>query len=95
MPTNAISSPGALTRLLEEAGFEAVEVRDLSPHIRPMTRLFYALALAPFWLVSLLRLERYFINTVAGVGAYRGYGFWRYIQVSARKPGEEALVVEG
>ncbi|KAI1162738.1 S-adenosyl-L-methionine-dependent methyltransferase [Nemania serpens] len=94
MPTNAISSPGAFQRMLEGAGFVDVEVRDLSPHIRPMTRLFYALAIVPFYVISLLRLERYFINTVAGVGAYRGYGFWRYVQVKARKPGEGARVEE-
>ncbi|KAI0458299.1 S-adenosyl-L-methionine-dependent methyltransferase [Xylaria acuta] len=92
MPTNAISSPGAFKRMLEEAGFVDVEVRDLSDHIRPMTRFFYVLAIVPFWIISLLHLERYFINTVAGVGAYRGYGFWRYVQIEARKPGEGALV---
>ncbi|KAI1112546.1 S-adenosyl-L-methionine-dependent methyltransferase [Nemania sp. NC0429] len=89
MPTNAISSPGAFKRMLEGAGFVDVEVRDLSAHIRPMTRLFYVLAIVPFYVISLLRLERYFVNTVAGVGAYRGYGFWRYVQVRARKPGGE------
>lgn len=94
MPTNAASSPGAFKRMLEAAGFVDVEVRDLSDHIRPMTRLFYILAIVPFWIVSLLRIERYFINTVAGVGAYRGYGFWRYVQIEARKPGEGALVEE-
>ncbi|KAI0440886.1 S-adenosyl-L-methionine-dependent methyltransferase [Xylaria telfairii] len=92
MPTNAMSSPGAFKRMLEEAGFVDVEVRDLSDHIRPMTRFFYLLAIVPFWIISLLHLERYFINTVAGVGAYRGYGFWRYVQIEARKPGEGALV---
>ncbi|KAI0477040.1 S-adenosyl-L-methionine-dependent methyltransferase [Xylaria cf. heliscus] len=92
MPTNAISSPGAFKRMLEEAGFVDVEVRDLSDHIRPMTRFFYVLAIVPFWIISLLHLERYFINTVAGVGAYRGYGFWRYVQIEARKPGQGALV---
>ncbi|KAI0430886.1 S-adenosyl-L-methionine-dependent methyltransferase [Xylaria sp. FL1042] len=94
MPTNAASSPGALQRMLEEAGFVDVRVRDLSDHIRPMTRFFYVLAIVPFWIISLLRLERYFINTVAGVGAYRGYGFWRYVQIEARKPGVGALVEE-
>ncbi|KAF2964728.1 hypothetical protein GQX73_g8848 [Xylaria multiplex] len=94
MPTNAVSSPGAFKRMLEEAGFVDVQVRDLSDHIRPMTRFFYALAIVPFLVISLLRLERYFINTVAGVGAYRGYGFWRYVQIEARKPGEGALVEE-
>ncbi|KAI0196423.1 S-adenosyl-L-methionine-dependent methyltransferase [Astrocystis sublimbata] len=92
MPTNAISTPGAFKRMLEEAGFVDVEVRDLSDNIRPMTRFFYLLAIVPFWIISLLHLERYFINTVAGVGAYRGYGFWRYVQIEARKPGEAALV---
>ncbi|KAI3325821.1 2-heptaprenyl-1,4-naphthoquinone methyltransferase [Xylariaceae sp. AK1471] len=94
MPTNAISSPGAFKRMLEEAGFVDVQVRDLSDNIRPMTRFFYGLAIVPFWIISLLRLERYFINTVAGVGAYRGYGFWRYVQIKARKPGEGALAEE-
>lgn len=92
MPTNAISSPGAFERMLEEAGFVDVKVRDLSDHIRPMTRFFYFLAIVPFWIITLLHLERYFVNTVAGVGAYRGYGFWRYVQIEARKPGEGALV---
>ncbi|GAP90713.1 putative methyltransferase type 11 [Rosellinia necatrix] len=93
MPTNAASRPGALPRLLEEAGFVDVRVRDLSAHIRPMTRLFYALAIVPFLLlVRLLGLERRLVNTVAGVGAYRGRDFWRYIQIVARKPGVGALV---
>ncbi|KAI1198774.1 S-adenosyl-L-methionine-dependent methyltransferase [Nemania serpens] len=94
MPTNAISSPGAYRRMLEGAGFVDVEVRDLSAHIRPMTRLFYVLAIVPFYIIRLLGLERYFVNTVAGVGAYRGYGFWRYVQVRAMKPGEGAMVEE-
>ncbi|KAI0599762.1 S-adenosyl-L-methionine-dependent methyltransferase [Biscogniauxia sp. FL1348] len=86
MPTNAISSPGALGQMLERAGFVDVEVRDLSENIVPMTRFFFALAIVPFLIVSLLGLERYFINTVAGVQSYRSRGFWRYIQISARKP---------
>ncbi|KAK5625720.1 hypothetical protein RRF57_001436 [Xylaria bambusicola] len=94
MPTNAVSSPGAFKRMLEDAGFVDVQVRDLSDHIRPMTRFFYVLAIVPFLIISLLGLEKYFINTVAGVGAYRGYGFWRYVQIEARKPGEGALVQE-
>ncbi|KAI1822194.1 S-adenosyl-L-methionine-dependent methyltransferase [Xylaria intraflava] len=95
MPTNAISSPGAFKRMLEEAGFVDVRVRDLSDHIRPMTRFFFALAIVPFWIVSLLRLERFFVNTVAGVGAYRGYEFWRYVQIEARKPGDANGIVDG
>jgi sterol 24-C-methyltransferase len=86
MPTYAISNRGAFKAMLERAGFVDVEVRDLSDNIRPMTRFFYALAIVPFKIVSLLGLEKHFINTVAGVQSYRGYGLWRYIQISARKP---------
>ncbi|KAI1121732.1 S-adenosyl-L-methionine-dependent methyltransferase [Nemania abortiva] len=92
MPMNARSRQGALQEMLEAAGFVDVQVNDLSAHIRPMTRFFFLLAIVPFWIVSLLGLERYFINTVAGVGAYRGYDFWRYVQIQARKPGEGASV---
>ncbi|KAI1846834.1 hypothetical protein JX266_007055 [Neoarthrinium moseri] len=86
MPTYAISKRGAFKEMLEKAGFVDVQVRDLSDNIRPMTRFFYLLAIVPFKIVSLVKLERHFINTVAGVQSYRGHGLWRYIQVTARKP---------
>ncbi|KAL4798813.1 S-adenosyl-L-methionine-dependent methyltransferase [Aspergillus venezuelensis] len=87
MPTNSHSHPGALKSLLEEAGFVDVVVTDYSQNIVPMTRVFFILAYIPFLVVSLLGLERYFVNTVAGVQSYRGRGFWRYVNVSGRKPG--------
>ncbi|KAI0973102.1 S-adenosyl-L-methionine-dependent methyltransferase [Xylaria arbuscula] len=87
MPTNAISHPGVFKRMLEEAGFEDVIVRDYSPNIVPMTRFFFLLALIPYLFVRLLGLEWWFINTVAGVGSYLGYRHWRYLAISAQKPG--------
>ncbi|KAJ2979413.1 hypothetical protein NUW58_g7208 [Xylaria curta] len=87
MPTNAISHPGVLKKMLEEAGFEGVVVRDYSQNIVPMTRLFFLLALIPYLFVRLLGLERWFINTVAGVEAYRGQGHWHFLAISANKPG--------
>ncbi|KAI0099944.1 S-adenosyl-L-methionine-dependent methyltransferase [Nemania sp. FL0031] len=87
MPTNAISHPGVFKKMLEEAGFEDVIVRDYSPNIVPMTRFFFLLALIPYIFIRLLGLERWFINTVAGVGSYVGYGYWRYLAISATKPG--------
>ncbi|KAI1196088.1 S-adenosyl-L-methionine-dependent methyltransferase [Nemania serpens] len=87
MPTNAISHPGVFKKMLEEAGFEDVIVRDYSAKIVPMTRVFFLLALIPYLFVRLLGLERWFINTVAGIGAYLGYGHWRYLAISANKPG--------
>ncbi|XXH03413.1 hypothetical protein Hte_009815 [Hypoxylon texense] len=87
MPTNAESHPGVFQRMLEDAGFEDVVVRDYSDNIRPMTRIFFLLAIVPYFFVRLLGLERYFINTVAGVESYRGRSHWHYVAISATKPG--------
>ncbi|KAI4863112.1 S-adenosyl-L-methionine-dependent methyltransferase [Hypoxylon rubiginosum] len=87
MPMNARSHPGVYRRMLEEAGFEDVVVRDYSENIRPMTRIFFLLAIVPYFFVRLLRLERYFINTIAGVESYRGRRHWHYVAISATKPG--------
>ncbi|KAL2119059.1 hypothetical protein VTJ04DRAFT_6019 [Mycothermus thermophilus] len=87
MPTNARAYPGLYKRLLEEAGFVDVEVVDYSANIRPMLRLFYILAIVPYFFVKLFRLERWFVNTVAGAQGYRNQEHWRYVQVTATKPG--------
>ncbi|KAI1396331.1 S-adenosyl-L-methionine-dependent methyltransferase [Hypoxylon fuscum] len=87
MPTNAISQPGVFKQMLQDAGFEDVVVRDYSDNIRPMTRIFYLLAIVPYFFIRLFKLERRFINTVAGVGSYRGRSHWRYVAISATKPG--------
>jgi 2-polyprenyl-3-methyl-5-hydroxy-6-metoxy-1,4-benzoquinol methylase len=87
MPTNSRSHPGVFKQMLEDAGFTDVILRDYSDNIRPMTRLFYMIAYIPFLLVTFFGLERYFINTVAGVQSYRGRGHWRYVAISATKPG--------
>ncbi|KAH8884941.1 S-adenosyl-L-methionine-dependent methyltransferase [Thozetella sp. PMI_491] len=88
MPTNALSHPGVFRSMLEDAGFTDVVVRDYSERIKPMTRFFFLLAYIPWLLVSLFRLEWLFINTVAGVETYRGHGHWRYVAITATKPGE-------
>ncbi|KAF7562643.1 hypothetical protein G7046_g1485 [Stylonectria norvegica] len=87
MPTNAISHPGVFKEMLEEAGFTDVEVKDYSDNIKPMTRLFYLIAYVPWLFITLLHIEKYFINTVAGVQSYRGHGRWHYVAISATKPG--------
>ncbi|OTA87945.1 hypothetical protein M434DRAFT_399247 [Hypoxylon sp. CO27-5] len=87
MPTNAISHPGVFKQMLENSGFEDIVVRDYSDNIRPMTRIFFLLAIIPYFIVRILGLERYFINTIAGVESYRGHGYWRYVAISATKPG--------
>ncbi|CAI6339390.1 unnamed protein product [Periconia digitata] len=87
MPTNAVSHPGVFQAMFEDAGFTDVVVRDFSENIRPMTRLFFVIAYIPYLIITFLHLERYFINTVAGVQSYQGHGQWRYVAISATKPG--------
>lgn len=87
MPTNDRARPGFYKEILEAAGFVDVEVKDFSVNIRPMLLLFVLLAIVPYLFIKLFRLEKYFINTVAGAVAYRGQPYWRYVAISARKPG--------
>jgi ubiquinone/menaquinone biosynthesis C-methylase UbiE len=87
MPTNARSHKGVFTRMLEDAGFTDVKVEDYSANIRPMLRLFYVLAAVPYFFIKLLRLERWFINTVAGAQGYLHQEHWRYVAITATKPG--------
>jgi sterol 24-C-methyltransferase len=86
MPTNV--HEGVLLHMLEEVGFQDILIEDLSANIKPMLRLFFVLAITPYLFIKLFGLEPWFVNTVAGVGAYLGNrrGLWRYIAVTARKP---------
>jgi sterol 24-C-methyltransferase len=47
MPTNDRSNPGVFQPMLENAGFEDVVARDFSENIKPMTHLFFYLAIIP------------------------------------------------
>ncbi len=87
MPTNARSNAGVFQRMLEEAGFADVKVEDYSGNIRPMLRLFFWVAAVPYFFVTLFGVERWFINTVAGAQGYLHQEHWRYVAVSASKPG--------
>ena len=87
MPTNARSQQGVLPRMLEDAGFTNVRVEDYSANIRPMLRLFYWLAVVPYWFIKLFGLQRFFINTVVGVQGYLHQEHWRYVAITASKPG--------
>ncbi|EEY16840.1 conserved hypothetical protein [Verticillium alfalfae VaMs.102] len=91
MPTYQAARPGYFRALLEEAGFEDIVERDYSENVRPMLRLFYLLAIVPYLIVRVLRLEKYFANTLAGVLGYAAGEHCHYVAISARKPG----VLEG
>jgi sterol 24-C-methyltransferase len=87
MPTNERSKKGYFKQLLEDASFVDVEVRDYSENIRPMLRLFYIMAIVPYFIIRLFHLEKYFVNTVAGARGYIGRQYWRYVAITATKPG--------
>lgn len=93
MPANVMAAPGFYRRLVEGAGFAAVEQEDLTAHIRPLMRLVYYVALVPYYIVRLLCLERYFVNGVASVRAYREAP-WTYLSIGATKPSGEVEDVE-
>lgn len=75
-----------LKKLAISAGYEDVELVDMSKHIWPMLWLFYIFALIPYLVLSLFGLQWHFVNTTSGYAMYRGRKYWRYVQVSGRKP---------
>ena len=85
LPGNSMFDSDVLPELLREAGFEDVQLKDMSQNIIPMLWLFYLFALIPYFFVQLLGLEYRFVNTMAAVEQYRGRKFWRYTQVTGRK----------
>ncbi|KAJ5773633.1 hypothetical protein N7457_008529 [Penicillium paradoxum] len=86
MPANAKFEANTLRSLVEEIGFEDVQTRNLSEHVKPMLRLFYAFAYFPYLFVRLFGLEKYFINIVAAIVAYRYYDQHQYVAIRATKP---------
>ncbi|KAK4446117.1 S-adenosyl-L-methionine-dependent methyltransferase [Podospora aff. communis PSN243] len=72
-------------RVMGEAGFEEVVVRNYSANIEPMARL---LNVSAVWrhIVMFLRLGRFFPNTAAREGGYVGQQHWAYVAVSGMKP---------
>ena len=77
---------GAIQKRLEAVGFEDVEVKDLSPNVLPMLRLFVVLAIVPYLIIRLLHLQDHFVNTMAAVDMYRIRHHVRFVSVRAQKP---------
>ncbi|KAL8739651.1 MAG: hypothetical protein Q9190_007568 [Brigantiaea leucoxantha] len=92
MPANEAFSQGVLESMLEKQGFENVRLEDLSKNIKPMVMLFFVVAYVPYMIIRFLGLQRWFVNTQAGVEGYRvlKWKLWRYIAVTARKPGSNS-----
>jgi len=95
MPANTRFDKGVLQKMLVEAGFVDVMVKDLTTNVTPMLRLFFVLAYVPFLIIKFLGLQAWFVNTVAGVEGYRGREFCRYVAVSARKSSGKSRTLGG
>jgi sterol 24-C-methyltransferase len=92
MPAAESFREGSIQELLEESGFLDVVVEDFSANIMPMLRLFYILSYIPYLFIKLLGLRGRFVNTTAGFEGYRGKQYWRYVAISARKPGKKSVI---
>lgn len=67
MPAFQQFSIGTVQKKLEGAGFQDVEVKDVSQNVLPILRLFFILAYLPYVFIQLLGLEGRFVNTMAAV----------------------------
>ncbi|KAL8868053.1 MAG: hypothetical protein Q9174_005249 [Haloplaca sp. 1 TL-2023] len=92
MPGLQMFARGVLKQVMEEQGFEDIEIRDLSENIRPNMRYFYLLAYIPYLIICFLGLSAYFVNTEGAVIGYQAlrYGLWRFLVITARKPSTAA-----
>ncbi|KAL8904353.1 MAG: hypothetical protein Q9207_003332 [Kuettlingeria erythrocarpa] len=97
MAGNQLFNRGVLQGMMEEQGFVDITSRDLSENIRPLMRLFYLIGFLPYLIICLLGLQARFINTEGGVQGYRALsrGYWRYIVLTARKPGRLIKEADG
>lgn len=77
---------GALAAMLEQVGFQDVELDDLSDEVLPMWRMFGVIGYVPYHILRALGLHTRFTNLMAGVEAYLHWDEGRYISVKAIKP---------
>jgi len=80
---------GIFPILLQEIGFSEIMVEEITPRVIPMLEYFYRLAVVPYTILKILKLEKVMINAMSAVEGYRDLkvnGSWKYIIASARKP---------
>jgi len=76
---------GSFPKILTNAGFKQVEVRDITERIVPMLRRFWQMGIIPYQIVKLLGKEKKFVNTTSGVETYRYRDDFRYNIITAVK----------
>ncbi|RGP69486.1 methyltransferase type 11 [Fusarium sporotrichioides] len=87
MPTNEAAHFDYFKGLLEEAGYTNIEVEDWQSNIMPIIRLFYVLVAVPYYLLKSFGIEKWFINMICAASAFLGRDRWRFVAITATKPG--------
>jgi SAM-dependent methyltransferase len=81
--------PGVWKRTFEEAGFEDVQVDDITVNVRPFAVVCFVIGLVPALLFVALGLQRKYPNTMTALlmpFLYLGNNL-QYVTITARKPG--------
>jgi sterol 24-C-methyltransferase len=81
---------GRLAELVAGAGFEGIEVADLTERMLPMLRWLARVLWLPYQAARLLGAGARVVNSAAAVQVARHPGLWRYNAVTARRAGPRA-----
>ena len=81
---------GRLAELVAAAGFEAIEVADLTERMLPMLHWLARVLWLPYQAARLLGADARVVNSAAAVQVVRHPGLWRYNAVTARRAGPRA-----
>ena len=76
------------TNIIKNTGFENVREQNITENVAPSIRRLNKLAVFPYQIIKLFRLQKHFINTTAGYEFYKmaKNGLFRYCIFTANKP---------
>jgi sterol 24-C-methyltransferase len=86
MPSYQRFEHGVLEQLMEQAGFAAINVEDLTAGMLPMLKCFAMIAKVPYEIARALRREEEVINAMSAVEFWRYRQYFRYNVYTANKP---------
>jgi ubiquinone/menaquinone biosynthesis C-methylase UbiE len=86
MPSFQQFNHGVQEALMREAGFENVRAQDITLNMLPMVKTFAYIAHVPYKLLSLVGIQRRFVNMMSAVELWRYRRHFRYNIYTANKP---------
>jgi len=86
MPSYQRFEHGVLEQLMQQAGFAAINVEDITGGMLPMLKCFAMIAKVPYEIAKALRLEEQVINAMSAVEFWRYRQYFRYNVYTANKP---------